>query len=60
MALVVLLISWLPISYTEYSLPVLVIGILLLDAAVQAVHVTNQSLILPYVPKREAGSPGDT
>lgn len=51
LALVVLLISWLPISYTEYSLPVLVVGILLLDAAVQAVHVTNQSLIFAVRPE---------
>lgn len=51
LALVLLLISWLPISYTEYSLPVLVIGILLLDAAVQAVHVTNQSLIFAVRPE---------
>ncbi len=51
LALAVLLISWLPISYTEYSLPVLVVGILLLDAGVQAVHVTNQSLIFAVRPE---------
>ncbi|MEC0333416.1 MFS transporter [Paenibacillus macerans] len=51
LALVLLLISWLPISYIEYSLPVLVVGILLLDAAVQAVHVTNQSLIFAVRPE---------
>jgi hypothetical protein len=37
--------SWLPISYTEHSMLALFVGILLLDLAVQAVHVTNQSLI---------------
>ncbi|MNI75827.1 drug efflux system protein MdtG [compost metagenome] len=50
-ALVLLLVSWLPISYTEYSLPLLVIGIVLLDAAVQAIHVTNQSLIFHARPE---------
>ncbi|BBH22383.1 MFS transporter [Paenibacillus baekrokdamisoli] len=44
-ALILLLISWLLISYTEQSLFALVIGIVLLDLAVQAVHVTNQSMI---------------
>lgn len=43
--LTLLLLSWLPISYIEQSLFVLVIGIVLLDLAVQAVHVTNQSFI---------------
>ncbi|WP_285847462.1 MFS transporter [Peribacillus simplex] len=46
-ALILLLISWLFISYTEQSLFALVIGIVLLDLAVQAIHVTNQTMILP-------------
>ncbi|WP_224753376.1 MFS transporter [Paenibacillus terricola] len=50
-ALILLLISWLPISYTQHSLLALIIGIVLLDLAVQAVHVTNQSMILPLVPE---------
>ncbi len=45
-ALLLLLISWWFISFTEQSLLALVIGIVLLDLAVQAVHVTNQSIIL--------------
>ncbi|MBK3496705.1 MFS transporter [Viridibacillus sp. YIM B01967] len=45
-ALILLLISWLLISYIEHSLLALVIGVVLLDLAVQAVHVTNQSMIL--------------
>jgi predicted MFS family arabinose efflux permease len=53
-ALILLLISWLPISYTQHSLLALVVGIVLLDLAVQAVHVTNQSMILTLRP--EAGS----
>ena len=46
-ALALLLISWLFISYIEQSLISLVIGIVLLDLAVQAIHVTNQTMILP-------------
>jgi len=46
-ALVLLLVSWFFIRYTEQSLFALVIGIVLLDLAVQAVHVTNQTMILP-------------
>jgi predicted MFS family arabinose efflux permease len=46
-----LLISWLPISYTQHSLLALIVGIVLLDLAVQAVHVTNQSMILTLRPE---------
>ena len=46
-ALVLLLISWLFINYLEQSLLALIVGIVLLDLAVQAVHVTNQTMILP-------------
>ncbi|HET8845617.1 MAG TPA: MFS transporter [Ktedonobacteraceae bacterium] len=44
-ALVLLLASWLPISLIKHSLLALTVGIVLLDLAVQAVHVTNQSMI---------------
>lgn len=50
-ALSLLLLSWLPISYTPHSLFALIIGIILLDLAVQAVHVTNQSMILTLRPE---------
>lgn len=46
-ALMLLLLSWLFINYLEQSLWALVVGIVLLDLAVQAVHVTNQAMILP-------------
>ncbi|MGE8037276.1 MFS transporter [Lysinibacillus sp. NPDC093692] len=46
-ALILLLISWLFIDYLEQSLLALIVGIVLLDLAVQAVHVTNQTMILP-------------
>lgn len=50
-ALALLLISWLFISYLEQSIFALIVGIVLLDLAVQAVHVTNQALILPLRPE---------
>lgn len=50
-SLVLLLASWLPIIFTEYTLWGLIIGIIVLDFAVQAVHVTNQSMILSVRPE---------
>ncbi|CAI6021762.1 putative transporter [Cohnella sp. JJ-181] len=44
-ALALLLVSWLPIAMLGRSAFVLIAGIVLLDLAVQAVHVTNQSLL---------------
>lgn len=49
-SLMILLLSWLPIACLQYSLPLFLIGIVLLDFAVQAVHVTNQGLILAAQP----------
>lgn len=50
-ALLLLLLSWWPIYSLEYSLWALGAGIILLDLAVQAVHVTNQSLIFAVRPE---------
>ncbi|MCY9543894.1 MFS transporter [Paenibacillus alvei] len=50
-ALFLLFASWLPISYVDQSLLALIGGIILLDFAVQAVHVTNQSMILAVRPE---------
>ncbi|WP_181790177.1 MFS transporter [Streptomyces phytophilus] len=53
-ALALLALSWLPLAFTRNSLWALVAGVILLDLAVQAVHVTNQTLI--YALRPDAGS----
>jgi MFS family permease len=50
-SLALMTFSWLPISFLSSSLIALVIGVILLDFAVQAVHVTNQSLIFAVCPE---------
>ena len=45
-ALAVLVLAWWPLSLMAASLWALIIGIVLLDLGGQALHVTNQSLIL--------------
>ncbi|MGG1661038.1 MFS transporter [Brevibacillus sp. NRS-1366] len=50
-ALLLLLFSWWPIGMIEQSLWGVVAGVILLDLAVQAVHVTNQSLIFTVRPE---------
>ncbi|NGN66481.1 MFS transporter [Streptomyces sp. A7024] len=53
-ALALLAASWLALAFTRESLWALVAGVVVLDLAVQAVHVTNQTLI--YALRPEAGS----
>ncbi|ATA20908.1 MFS transporter [Gibbsiella quercinecans] len=49
--LALLLLSWLPIALAKQSLWALIVGIVILDLAVQAVHVTNQSVIYRIMPE---------
>lgn len=53
-ALVLLTLSWLPTAFVEHSLFAMVVGVVLLDFAVQAVHVTNQSLIFAARPDAQS------
>ncbi|BDL38010.1 MFS transporter [Methylorubrum sp. GM97] len=51
LGLVVLLGSWGPIALLAQSIPLLLVGVVLLDLAVQAVHVTNQSILFARHPE---------
>jgi len=53
-SLAILTLSWLPIAFAQSSLIALVCGVVLLDFAVQAVHVTNQSLIFAARPDAQS------
>jgi predicted MFS family arabinose efflux permease len=51
-ALALLAVSWLAIGQASWSLWLLVIGVVVLDFAVQAVHVSNQHLLTMTHPHR--------
>nr|WP_285863937.1 MFS transporter [Pseudomonas sp. BGr12]MDL2422628.1 MFS transporter [Pseudomonas sp. BGr12] len=53
-ALALLTLSWLPTAFGAQSLLAMVVGVVLLDFAVQAVHVTNQSLIFAARPDAQS------
>jgi predicted MFS family arabinose efflux permease len=53
-ALLLMLASWLPISYADAMLWPLILGVVTIDLALQAVHVTNQTMI--YAVRPEARS----
>ncbi|KWD71520.1 MFS transporter [Burkholderia ubonensis] len=53
-ALVLLVASWLPLAFTTSSIPLLIVGIVLLDIGGQAIHVVNQSMILGAHPDAHA------
>ncbi|WP_257541787.1 MULTISPECIES: MFS transporter [unclassified Sphingobium] len=50
-SLLLLLASWGLIAFLPRSIPIFLVGVVLLDLAVQAVHVTNQSIILNRHPE---------
>ncbi|WP_217568909.1 MFS transporter [Mesorhizobium sp. GbtcB19] len=50
LSLLLMAVAWLPIACMGSSLWLLVLGIVMLDLAIQAVHVTNQSLIFARRP----------
>ncbi|MGV7041305.1 MFS transporter [Pseudomonas aeruginosa] len=50
-ALLLLLLSWLPLTLGAHSLAALILGVLLLDLAGQAIHVLNQSLVFAIDPR---------
>jgi predicted MFS family arabinose efflux permease len=51
-SLVALVASWGLIAFLPFSITVLLVGVLLLDFAVQAVHVTNLSVIVALHPQK--------
>ncbi len=53
-ALILLVLSWLFMWNMYHSVWFLIIGIIVLDLAVQAVHVTSQSMILSTKPEAES------
>ena len=48
--LALMLLSWIPLAFAGHSLAALVAGVLLLDLAVQAVHISNQAAIYKLRP----------
>jgi predicted MFS family arabinose efflux permease len=50
-ALTLMLVAWLPLASPQTSLLALIAGLLLLDLALQAVHVTNQSIVYAVDPE---------
>jgi predicted MFS family arabinose efflux permease len=53
-ALTLMLLSWFPIALLPYSLWGLIIGIVVIDFGLQAVHVANQSLIYRVRPEAQS------
>ncbi|QFG22659.1 MFS transporter [Actinomadura sp. WMMB 499] len=57
-ALVLLLASWAAIGQLPWSLPLLILGVIVLDFAVQAVHVSNQHTLTAAYPGRTSTTIG--
>lgn len=51
LGLLALLLSWLPLAFAGQSLAALLLGVLMLDLAVQLVHVSNQNAIYAVRPE---------
>jgi predicted MFS family arabinose efflux permease len=51
LSLALMLAAWIPIALMGFSLWTLIVGVVMLDLAIQAVHVTNQSLIFAVRPE---------
>jgi len=49
--LALLLASWLPLAFSRHSLAAFIVGVVLLDLAVQAVHISNQTAIYRLRPE---------
>ncbi|MBF8795647.1 MFS transporter [Pseudomonas monteilii] len=49
--LVALLLSWVPLGFAQSSLVALLVGVLLLDLAVQLIHVSNQNAVIVLRPQ---------
>lgn len=52
-ALILMLLSWIPIALLDYSLLWLIAGVLVIDFGLQAVHVTNQAMIYRVRPNAQ-------
>lgn len=57
-ALGLLIVSWVAIGQLSWSLPLLILGVILLDFAVQAVHVSNQHTLTAAYPDRTSTTIG--
>ena len=49
--LAALMLSWVPLAFAQSSLAALLLGVLLLDLAVQLVHVSNQNAVIVLRPE---------
>ncbi|MFI6909914.1 MFS transporter [Nonomuraea sp. NPDC050394] len=58
LALTLLIVSWAAIAQLPWSLGLLIAGIVVLDFAVQAVHVSSQHLLTAANPDRTSGAIG--
>jgi predicted MFS family arabinose efflux permease len=50
-SLALMLVAWLPIAFMGVSLWALIVGVIVLDMAIQAVHVTSQSMLFAVRPE---------